>query len=350
MCMKHASCGLQNQEGSHPQRDSLATCLGGNKCCAGCKPDTTLEVNQVKAPTRSLISRIAPTSGKPLLKKHCKLCNNMGHPTDKCTHFEKRCRNCNNFGHEDITCHFEKITHKCKSRGNSSSGRGGRRKPYLRGKPNKSEETTHIEEVEEEVIFQSTEHNEMPVDAGQYDTFDSDDVVITYKNGETLIYYDCLADSATTSHVSNCCEAFTTFKPTNTQVGGVSGIQTRAKGRGTVELESTCNGQKYSLTLKDVLYIPGNKNNLISLGRWEAAGGEYTTHNGKLMLTAKSRSHVAQGPHIANNLYNLRFTLRRPMQNRTSDHAFATQETPSWEAWHKRYGHISYTGLQRMYK
>jgi hypothetical protein len=28
--MKHASCRLQNQEGSHPQRDSLATCLGGN--------------------------------------------------------------------------------------------------------------------------------------------------------------------------------------------------------------------------------------------------------------------------------------------------------------------------------
>jgi hypothetical protein len=29
-CMKHASCGLQNHEGSHPQRDSLAACLGGN--------------------------------------------------------------------------------------------------------------------------------------------------------------------------------------------------------------------------------------------------------------------------------------------------------------------------------
>jgi hypothetical protein len=28
--MKHASCGLQNQEGSHPQRDSLAACLGSN--------------------------------------------------------------------------------------------------------------------------------------------------------------------------------------------------------------------------------------------------------------------------------------------------------------------------------
>jgi hypothetical protein len=29
-CMKHTSCGLQNHEGSHPQRDSLAACLGGN--------------------------------------------------------------------------------------------------------------------------------------------------------------------------------------------------------------------------------------------------------------------------------------------------------------------------------
>jgi hypothetical protein len=28
--MKHALCGLQNQEGLHPQQDSLAACLGGN--------------------------------------------------------------------------------------------------------------------------------------------------------------------------------------------------------------------------------------------------------------------------------------------------------------------------------
>jgi hypothetical protein len=28
--MKHASCGLQNQKGLHPQQDSLAACLGSN--------------------------------------------------------------------------------------------------------------------------------------------------------------------------------------------------------------------------------------------------------------------------------------------------------------------------------
>ncbi len=120
----------------------------------------------------------------------------------------------------------------------------------------------------EKVVFQSTKHDDkMPVNTNQYDVFDND-VVVTYKNGETLIYYDCLADSATTSHISNCCKAFTKFNPTHkTKVGGISGIQTCAKGHRTIELKPVCEGHKYTLTLNDVLYIPGNKDNLISLGQ-----------------------------------------------------------------------------------
>jgi hypothetical protein len=194
-------------------------------------------VNFVKTSTRSLASCISsqPAGRRASAKQSslfCKLCKGPGHPTDKCTRFEKHCRNCNHFGHKEATCHFEKITCKCKSGGNSSSGHRGRRKPYLQGKPPKNEETVHIEEVEEEVIFQSTEHNnKIPVDAEQYDMYDDTDVVVTYENGETLIYYDCLADSATTSHISNCREAFTTFEPAHkTLVGGVSGIKTCAEG------------------------------------------------------------------------------------------------------------------------
>jgi hypothetical protein len=64
--------------------------------------------------------------------------------------------------------------------------------------------------------------------------------------------------------------------------------------------------------LQDVLYIPGNKNNLISLEHWEAAGGKYTGYKGMLMLTTKSGIPIAKGPQIQNNLYSLRFTLRKP--------------------------------------
>jgi hypothetical protein len=122
-----------------------------------------------------------------------------------------------------------------------------------------------------EVIFQSTEHDdENPINAEYYNNFNSD-VVVTYENGETLIYYDCLADSATTSYVSNCQDAFTTFNPSHKiKVGGVSGIQMCAKGCGTIELELVYEGCKYMLMLNDVLYIPRNKNNLVSLGCWSS--------------------------------------------------------------------------------
>jgi hypothetical protein len=144
----------------------------------------------------------------------CKLCNILGHPTDKCTHLEKKCRNCNNWGHNKAACHFEKIICKCKTRSSNHPGCGGKRRHPAQGKATKNEETAHIEEVQKESIFLTTKcDNEIPIDAKEYNTF-KNNVIVTYKNGESLIYYDCLADSVTISHVSNCCKAFKTFNPT----------------------------------------------------------------------------------------------------------------------------------------
>jgi len=38
------------------------------------------------------------------------------------------------------------------------------------------------------------------------------------------------------------------------------------------------------------------------------------------------------------------------MQDKRKDYIFATQETPSWETWHKRFRHIRYTGLQKLHE
>ena len=74
-----------------------------------------------------------------------------------------------------------------------------------------------------------------------------------------LIFYNWLANSATSSHVCNQCQAFTNFHPlTATTVTGVGNLVTKAKGRGTVELTSWCNGHKYILQLKNILYILNN--------------------------------------------------------------------------------------------
>jgi hypothetical protein len=223
----------------------------------------------------------------------CKLCIKPGHFTDDCQRWEKKCTNCNIIGHDESECRYEKIVRKLKSRKHFNPGCGGKRRRTEREKALQSEETAHIEE--EEIVFVSTEHNEEDFFEGaEYYNFDTD--VDSYENDECLIYYECLADSAMTSHVSNRHDAFISYKPTeNILMGGVGGIKTQAKGRGTVILESTYKGHKYTLMLKDILYIPRNKNNLISLGKWEAMGSMFEAHKGKLMLTSESRKGVAMG-------------------------------------------------------
>jgi GAG-pre-integrase domain len=125
-------------------------------------------------------------------------------------------------------------------------------------------------------------------------------------------------------------------------------------GRGTVELESTYNDFKYLLRLKNFLYIPNNWNNLISLGCWDRAGGRYIGGGGAIKLITKDGKHVARGTKIDNNLYKMKVSIRKPgainsKSTTCTPQTFqAAEPTQSWEIWHKRYGHIGYSGLQKL--
>jgi hypothetical protein len=114
-------------------------------------------------------------------------------------------------------------------------------------------------------------------------------------NDERLILYDWLADSATTSHIMHQHEAFTSYTPWRTcrSITGVGGKEVLIAGRGTVELSSTCNGQQYTLLLLNVLHMPRTQNNLLLLGRWDAAGGNYFGGKGSITLVTKDGRHVA---------------------------------------------------------
>jgi hypothetical protein len=112
--------------------------------------------------------------------------------------------------------------------------------------------------VEEYIVFPMDEelHN--------FDTFDNCN--IDGNNGH-LIYYDWLADSATTLHVTHQCEAFIDYTHLgNISITGVGSKEAVIKGQGIVELNSSCNGSNYVLTLQNVIHVPGTWNNLISLG------------------------------------------------------------------------------------
>jgi len=48
---------------------------------------------------------------------------------------------------------------------------------------------------------------------------------------------------------------------------------------------SKFNRKNYILRLKDIIQVPDQTNNLISLGRWDKNGGTYTDGKGKIILT-----------------------------------------------------------------
>ena len=133
-----------------------------------------------------------------------------------------------------------------------------------------AETSAKIEEIAEEAEVAVEWVDEENITLG-------DNSVYNYANlNPDIQMYDWIADSAMTSHVANNRKIFTTYEEiSDVKVTGVGGLRTEIKGRGTVELVSKYMGRTYALTLNNVLHIPSNKNNLILLGRWDAAGGTY---------------------------------------------------------------------------
>ena len=192
-------------------------------------------------------------------------------------------------------------------------------------------------------------------------------------NDERLIWYDWVADTATTSHITHQREAFINYTPSNnTSVIGVGGKKVKIAGRGTVILISTFNGQRYILRLEDVIHVPEQTNNLISLGRWDKSGGTYTGGKGKITLTTNNGVQIARGMQLTNNLYKLAVKLPNratvsscdklsgQTQHKTLHNGHGDADSApkisfigkptnhTWEEWHRRFRHISYSGLQKL--
>ena len=80
-----------------------------------------------------------------------------------------------------------------------------------------------------QIIFDSSEE-------GQNFNFTNEDVFNTDEYDTPILYYDWLANSATTFHVCNRHEAFTDFTPlTATKVTGIGNLSMTAQGQGTLD-------------------------------------------------------------------------------------------------------------------
>jgi hypothetical protein len=160
-------------------------------------------------------------------------CQCPGHWTSKCCKFTgNKCFNCGKYGHRAKDCHAKmgKKKYKGKKKDKANEKWGDRR----------TDNQSNV--VDEHITFIINKMTEE-----EMYNFKSYDVTRT-DNDERMIFYDWLADSTTSSHVSAQRDAFITYTPLiNSTATGVGSEEARITSHGTVQLLSECNGNKHVL-------------------------------------------------------------------------------------------------------
>jgi Integrase core domain/GAG-pre-integrase domain len=116
-----------------------------------------------------------------------------------------------------------------------------------------------------------------------------------------------------------------------------------------VKLQTHYQGKTHNIKLKDILYVPGNRNNLLSLGQWVRAGNQFTRGT-EIHLFTKDGICIASRPLSSTNLYHIKCKIPHLVnEQQTWQYALnSTSAPPDWEIWHWRFGHVSYDGLTKL--
>ena len=70
----------------------------------------------------------------------------------------------------------------------------------------------------------------------------------------------------------------------------------------------------------------------------------------KLSSKNKAGQIISSGLKISNHLYRMKFKTYLPRKNTVQKEVVLnTEEIFNWETWHRRFGHVSYTGLQKLF-
>ena len=227
---------------------------------------------------------------------------NKGKGTDP----KVECYNCHKKGH---------MSKDCWAKGGGREGQGpkGRRGPNRGNRSNQAEET-------------NSSLNDV-----SYMAFSGDKP----SKGEWYL------DSGSTSHICTQRDLFTDYTPLqNSSVAGIGPTPANAVGRGTVIIDFSENGRTIPHRLKEVLHVPDAPNCLISGARIDEAGGSFSGGNGKCVIKDKSGSIIGRGTKMG-RLY----LLDTKIQEKAN---IATTSKLTWDQWHKCYGHVAISALQRL--
>jgi hypothetical protein len=164
------------------------------------------------------------------------------------------------------------------------------------------------------------------------------------EENDTSSTYDWIEDSGSTSHVVNKQTLPTDFVPKIETITGFGGNKVQSHGCGTTTLLSQIRKKIFKIILAHVYYVPQSQNNILSTKRLDTQGATIIHQNGHALIYNKHKQLIIKGE--LKHLYTLHV---KPILNEITNIAINKQPA-SWTEWHKRFSHISISGLQLLHK
>src|SRR6267154_510748 len=295
----------------------------------------------------TLINRV----GKPIINQpqnhnqqrlRCSHCGRNNHKAEDCYHaYKPKCTVCKKLGHKEDQCRYKRKNQQPRKSKDKKIAESSAPKVQSNVAEIRSDDET-LAAIGEEV-YPSTDD---PLIDNIYD------YNVQYGNTENpnACMYEWLADTSSTHHISNQREIFSSYEPTpEATVLGVGGKVIRVQGQGTLTLTAQYGTRKRTLHLEKINYIPTNKYNILSLGRWDSQGRRYQASHGELILYDHHDVPVLKGLKIASNIYKFILKPYDASQITKQIYSFSSKEIKqTWETWHRRFGHVSYKGLKTL--
>ena len=158
-------------------------------------------------------------------------------------------------------------------------------------------------------------------------------------------------DSGASQHMTDNRNFFSSFEPVSSYwpVTGIADSLRKVEGVGEVHIRTKISGEWKLITLKGVLYVPGLKMNLISVGTAADNGVISTFKKDKALLT-RDNLIIAIGRRVGRELYLLDIEAVSPR----SQASLSASDTPlfstpySLDTWHQRLGHIHHRAIENL--
>jgi hypothetical protein len=158
--------------------------------------------------------------------------------------------------------------------------------------------------------------------------------------------YDWLMDSGASIHIATERAMFKTYEPYKEALDIPGSQSVTSHGRGTVELDCPVNGKTITHTLVNVLHIPTNRNCLFSESRFDEAGGGFIVWKGMRRLINRDKRVVGEAKLTPEHMYKLIGKARLHMAAANA----IEKKKVDWNEWHRRYGHIAISALEKLKK